>query len=314
MNPSPLHLAAERLVPTLPTPAIASLREVMAARDVPPGALVIMAEADQGFALALHLPDGQGFMFCFGQQVDPSVDDLAEPTRLWPWGVDAPDEPTLVLARDLSWADVAAILDLDPATVPPPRRRIGDREFAAWIDRFIQSLQGLGDRAKGRALRLAQETRRIVEDGSTPGLDLLVFVNGFHHLAGDLGADAVNELARVALNLVGGLRLARAQIGDRHVGETSESGSQFGVSADRLNGLALGRRRPRPVARAAVLRGALRASQSGVEFRATDVEVDELLAPFAINRRARAANCAPKQVRRSRRTAKQFRVGKAGDR
>lgn len=289
MNPSLLHLAAARLIPTLPTPAIASLREVMEARAVPPGSLVIMAEADQGFALALHLPDGQGFMFCFGQLVDPTVDDLAEPTRLWPWGVDAPDEPTLVLARDLSWADVAAILDLDPAAVPPPKRRIGDREFAAWIDRFIQSLQGLGDRAKGRALRLAQETRRIVEDGSTPGLDLLVFVNGFHHLAGDLGADAVNELARVALNLVG----------PEHDPDPPPVAAPF---------------QEWQVARAAVLRGALRASQSGVEFRATDVEVDELLAPFAINRRARAANCAPKQVRRSRRTAKQFRVGKAGDR
>lgn len=287
MNRSDFLDLAERLVSTLPRPEIARLRELAPAWDVPPGSLVVMAldpreaavyEPEDGFALALHLPDGQGFMFCFEMGVDPTADDLADPTRLWKWG-ETPDEPTLVLARGLGWGDVAAILGLDPASVPPPKRRIDTREFMYWIGRFIRSLQSFGDSKKGRALRLARETQRIFE-GSTPDLDVrdlrLVFISGFHHLAGDLGAAAVNELAALALSLT------------------------FPEDPDPVPPAGASSFADWQVARAAVLRGVVRASMSepAVLFRETDVEVDEHLAPFIISRRAPAANTAPKRVRR----------------
>lgn len=116
--------AAERLVETLPRPDLAPLRTRTRTPAVQPGSLVVMplepAEAvvydpEDRYALALHLPNGQGFMFTFGELADPDPDDLRDPGRLWDWrGEDAPDTEAIVLARDLDWPDIAAVLGFNP--------------------------------------------------------------------------------------------------------------------------------------------------------------------------------------------------------
>lgn len=79
-----------------------------------------MFDPEDRFALALRLPDGQGFMFSFGESVDPSADDLRDPTRLWDWDA-TPDTEVVVLARDLDWIDIAELLELDPDDLDPGR-------------------------------------------------------------------------------------------------------------------------------------------------------------------------------------------------
>lgn len=78
--------------------------------ELSPDELASPAPEDR-HVLALHLPDGRGFLFSFGQLADPSTEDLRDPDRLWDWG-DDPDTDAVVLARDLDWADIAELLVL----------------------------------------------------------------------------------------------------------------------------------------------------------------------------------------------------------
>jgi hypothetical protein len=124
-----LAAAAERLVETLPRPELAPLRTRTRTPAVAPGSLIVMpldpAEAvvfdpEDRFALALHLPSGQGFMFTFGELADPDPDDLRDPARLWDWrGEDAPDTEAIVLAQGLDWGGVAAVLGFEPRALDP---------------------------------------------------------------------------------------------------------------------------------------------------------------------------------------------------
>lgn len=119
-----LRAAAERLAATLPRPDLAPLRLVTRTPQVPAGTLAVLPldpaealvfEPEDRYALALHLPNGQGFMFSFGELADPSAEDLRDPDRTWEWG--DPDTLALVLADGLDWHGVAAVLDLNPAEI-----------------------------------------------------------------------------------------------------------------------------------------------------------------------------------------------------
>lgn len=120
-----LKIATERLVDTLPRPDLAPLRVETRRHQIAPGTLAVLpldpAEAvvfdpEDRYALALRLPNGRGFMFSYQQLADPSAGDLHDPDRLWDWGdMHDPDTEAVVLAKDLDWAGVAAVLDIDPA-------------------------------------------------------------------------------------------------------------------------------------------------------------------------------------------------------
>ena len=124
-----MRAATRRLAASLPRPELAPLRSKARRGSVRPGALVVQsldpAEAavfdpEDRFTLALHLPDGQGFAFSFGESADPSADDLRDPDRLWDWEAE-PDTEVVVLARDLDWIDIAELLELDPDDLDPGR-------------------------------------------------------------------------------------------------------------------------------------------------------------------------------------------------
>ena len=121
---TPLLAATERLVATLPRPDLAPLRLVTRTPQVMPGSLAVLPldpaeavvfEPEDRYALALHLPSGQGFMFSFEQLADPSAEDLRDPDRLWEWG--DPDTEAVVLAEGLDWSGIAAVLGLDPGAL-----------------------------------------------------------------------------------------------------------------------------------------------------------------------------------------------------
>ena len=121
---TPLEAATERLVATLPRPDLAPLRIVTRTPRVALGSLAVLPldpaeavvfEPEDRYALALHLPNGQGFMFSFEQLADPSAEDLRDPDRLWEWG--DPDTEAVVLAEGLDWSSIAAVLGLDPGAL-----------------------------------------------------------------------------------------------------------------------------------------------------------------------------------------------------
>ena len=121
---TPLLAATESLVATLPRPDLAPLRIVTRTPQVMPGSLAVLPldpaeavvfEPEDRYALALHLPNGQGFMFSFEQLADPSAEDLRDPDRLWEWG--DPDTEAVVLAEGLDWSGIAAVLGLDPGAL-----------------------------------------------------------------------------------------------------------------------------------------------------------------------------------------------------
>jgi hypothetical protein len=116
-----LRAATEKLVATLPRPDLAPLRIFTRTPQVPPGTLAVLPldpaeavvfEPEDRYALALHLPSGQGFMFSFEQLADPAAEDLVDPSRLWEWG--DPDTEAVVLAEGLDWNGIAAVLGIDP--------------------------------------------------------------------------------------------------------------------------------------------------------------------------------------------------------
>ncbi|MFZ6184885.1 hypothetical protein [Nannocystis pusilla] len=110
-----IDVATERLVAALPRPDLAPMRVHTRRHLVPTGSLAVLPllyDPEDRYALALHLPDGDGFMFTFGELADPSPEDLRDPDRLWPWGSE-PDTEAVILARDLEWAAIAEILGMD---------------------------------------------------------------------------------------------------------------------------------------------------------------------------------------------------------
>lgn len=117
--------AAADLVSTLPCRGLrAPLRERARHRAVPPGSLVVLPlDGAIPHTLALHLPDGTGFMFALQVLADPDEDDLCDSERLWSWR-DADDQEVLVLARDLDWFGVVELLGLTSTKLPP---RPGER-------------------------------------------------------------------------------------------------------------------------------------------------------------------------------------------
>lgn len=152
---------------TLSRPELAPLREQTRRHQVPPASLAVLPldpheargeDPENGYALALHLPDGRGFMFQLDNFAPVRAADLHEPANLWQWGgKDDPDTEAVILARGLDWEAIAALLGLDPADVRPSGRAV---PAPTTTTHKTIDTRGLGPRTRALLASAAAKTRR----------------------------------------------------------------------------------------------------------------------------------------------------------